>query len=654
MGTDLISLNGRVLFLSEDPATLSRQFRGEDLELAEAQPLRQHVSEDEIVPGWVSFYFYQRLGDFPYLGLLCGGAFPFSEGAVRRGGFEVVVTGRDHGAPGTKVVAPFAESSAGVRLIIAESFDDAYLQNCHALGLLTSTDLGLVARIRRGEAIPMTAFTAGLDPLTAEIVRSGGTFAYTRARLEGTAVLPLPEGGAKGMTLAEKILARAAVTDLATGTTGLERVGPGDGLLVKADWRISHEGATLLAANMLQTRLGEGPPLADPGHIIAFRDHLAFRSHFQDRDAHQPGLLATVEKMNRLQVDFCAAHGIQLLGETPAGTSEGICHILMTDRYVLPGQLIVGTDSHTCHSGALGALAFGVGAAELANAWVTGDLRFTVPPSTLVRLNGRMPPGVTAKDLVLHLLTLPALRDDRVRGQILEFQGEALAALGTDERSTLTNMAADLGALSGLVAPDGETVRFLREQRGVDVVLEPWLHSDPEAAFAAVLDVDCSKLAVMVAAPGNPGNGFPLAALERKVRIDIAYVGSCTGGKREDIEQVHEVVAWALARGLTVPLQVQFFIQLGSEDVWRHAEERGWLALFEEAGARVLYPGCGACINAGPGISTRSEQITVSAVNRNFPGRSGPGQVWLASPATVAASAFCGRICGFAELMDGE
>ena len=643
-----------MLFLSDDPLKLERQIRGEDLTLSAALPLRQKVTEDEIVPGWVGFYFYQRLGDFPYLGLLCGGCFPISEGAVARGRFQVVVSGRDHGAPGAKVVAPFAEVSAGVRLVIAESFDELYLQNCHALGLLTSTDLTLVDRLREGEELPMATFTAGLDRLTTEIVSHGGTFAYTRARLQGTAVLHLPSGRARPMTLAEKILARAAVTRFDPPEQGLEGVAPGDGLLVKADWRISHEGATLLAASMLQTRLDEGTPLADPSHIIAFRDHLAFKSHFQSHDERQPGLLNTVERMNRLQVDFCAAHGIQLLGETPTGTTEGICHILMTDRYVLPGQVIVGTDSHTCHSGALGALAFGVGAAELANAWVTGDLRFTVPDTIRVRLLGRLPHGVYAKDLVLHLLTLPALRGGRVKGRILEYQGEALAGLGTDERSTLTNMAADLGALAGIMAPDAETLRFLKERRGLDALLEPWMRSDPEARFADSIDVDCARLQVMVAAPGDPGNGLALAELGRRVAVDLAYVGSCTGGKREDIEQVHEVVRWALAHGHKVPLQVQFFVQLGSEDVWRYAEGRGWLADFEEVGARVLYPGCGACINAGPGISTRPDQVTVSAVNRNFPGRSGPGQVWLASPATVAASALCGRLCTVHELQDGE
>jgi 3-isopropylmalate/(R)-2-methylmalate dehydratase large subunit len=154
----------------------------------------------------------------------------------------------------------------------------------------------------------------------------------------------------------------------------------------------------------------------------------------------------------------------------------------------------------------------------------------------------------------------------------------------------------------------------------------------------------------MVAAPGNPGNAVALDQLERAVPVDLAYVGSCNGGKRDDIERAHEVVRWALDRGLMLPLRVQLFVQMGSDDVRRHAEAQGWIADFEEAGARVLSPGCGACIHAGPGMSTRPDQVTVGAFNRNFPGRSGPGPVWLASAATVAASAFRGRLCSFKDL----
>jgi 3-isopropylmalate/(R)-2-methylmalate dehydratase large subunit len=180
----------------------------------------------------------------------------------------------------------------------------------------------------------------------------------------------------------------------------------------------------------------------------------------------------------------------------------------------------------------------------------------------------------------------------------------------------------------------------------VDLVLEPWMRSDEGAEFAHTLEVDCAALGPMLARPGDPGNGVALADLDAAVPIHIAYLGSCTGGKREDLRRAFEVVRLAAREGRRVPAGVQFFVQCGSEDVRRHAEAQGWLAAFEAVGAVVLGSSCGACINAGPGVSTRSDQVTISAINRNFPGRSGPGQMWLASPATVAASALAGRIVG--------
>ncbi|HEX9080933.1 MAG TPA: aconitase family protein, partial [Holophagaceae bacterium] len=203
-----------------------------------------------------------------------------------------------------------------------------------------------------------------------------------------------------------------------------------------------------------------------------------------------------------------------------------------------------------------------------------------------------------------------------------------------------------IGGFTGLVAPDAETVRFLRERRGVAITLEPWMRGDEGAEYAKTLEVDCATLGPMLARPGDPGNGLPLADLDEPVRIDIAYLGSCTGGKREDLRRAYEVVKEAAIRGQHVPEGVAFYVQCGSEDVRRYATEQGWIAAFEAVGAVVLGSSCGACINAGPGVSTRADQITISAINRNFPGRSGPGRMWLASPATVAASALAGRIVG--------
>jgi 3-isopropylmalate/(R)-2-methylmalate dehydratase large subunit len=644
---DVIRLEGRILFLTEDPARILRQLDGEDLDLEFAGPLRDQISTDEITPAFICYHFDEKLGDFPYLGLKCGEAFPVKEGAVRVGGFTVSVAGKRRGKGSSREASPYAEQCAGIRLVIAESFERIYRQNAQNLGLLTSTDFGLIPRLRQGEDIPLAEFTAGLDAVTAEIVRRGGLFAYNAARLSGEVVPPLPASAPRPMTYAEKLLARHAVVDAAAGRTGLTVVRPGDGLFVRADWRFSHEYVTPMAASFLDKALGPDAVLREPEHILAFRDHLTFLHLSMKAEHRAMGLLKVAEALKPAQEAFCARHGIRLHGELPDGSgSEGICHSIMAERYACPGQVIVGTDSHTPHAGALGCLAFGVGTTDIACAWVTGDVRVTVPPTLRVRLRGRLRLGVSAKDLVLLLLAQPLIREGGAIGHVIEYAGEGLLDLATDERATLTNMAAEIGGFTGLIAPDRETVRFVKERRGVDLALESWMHGDEGAEYAHTLEVDCAALGPMLARPGDPGNGVALADLGEAVPIDIAYLGSCTGGKREDLRRAFEVVRIAIREGRRVPEGVQFFVQCGSEDVRQFAVANGWLAAFESVGAVVLGSSCGACINAGPGVSTRPDQVTISAINRNFPGRSGPGQMWLASPATVAASALAGRIAG--------
>ncbi|WP_243322198.1 aconitase family protein [Geothrix sp. SG200] len=644
---DSIFFDGRILFLTEDPEPIHRQLAGDDLDPSAIGPLRDQISTDEITPAFICYHYDEKLGDFPYLGLKCGDRFPVKEGAVKAGGFAVSVAGKRRGKGSSREASPYAEWCAGLRLVIAESFERIYRQNCQNLGLLTSTDFGLIARLRRGEGIPLAEFTEGLDPVTAEIVRRGGLFAYNAARLAGEVAPPLPAHKPRPMTYAEKLLARHTVVDAAAGQVGLRVVKPGDGLFVQADWRFSHEYVTPMAASFLEKALGPDVQLRDPSSILAFRDHLTFLRHSMKAEHRAMGLLAVAEGLKPAQEAFCAKHGIRLHGELPDGSgSEGICHAIMAERYALPGQVVVGTDSHTPHAGALGCLAFGVGTTDIACAWVTGDARVTVPPTLRVRLNGRLRPGVSAKDLVLHLLAQPLIREGGAIGHVVEYQGEALRDLDTDERATLTNMAAEIGGFTGLIAPDAETVRFVKERRGAEITLEPWMRGDEDAEYAKTLDVDCAALGPMLARPGDPGNGLALSGLGETVPIHIAYLGSCTGGKREDLRRAYEVVRAAAAEGRRIPEGVRFFVQCGSEDVRRHAEAQGWIAAFEAVGAVVLGSSCGACINAGPGVSTRPDEVTISAINRNFPGRSGPGQMWLASPATVAASALAGRIAG--------
>jgi 3-isopropylmalate/(R)-2-methylmalate dehydratase large subunit len=453
------------------------------------------------------------------------------------------------------------------------------------------------------------------------------------------------------MTYAEKLVARAVVRDAGAGAIGIERVRPGDGVFVRADWRFSYEYTTPMAAALARDAFGEGFRVRDARSVLCFRDHLTFVHQTMDAGKRELGLLEAALKLDVEQKRFCREQGVVLHGELPDRVgSEGICHSLMAERYTLPGQVVAGTDSHTPHSGALGAFAFGIGSTDMANAWITGDVRLKMPATCRIVLNGRLPAGVAAKDLVLHLLRLPLIREGGVLGQVIEYCGEAVAAMNTDERATLTNMAAEIGGFTGLIAPDAETVRFIRERRGVAFELEPWMGGDADASYAGTLQVDCTALMPMLARPGDPGQGVALAELGAPVRINIAYGGSCTGGKREDLERYHEVLAWGVAQGLRVRDGVKFYLQFGSVDVREYCMRQGMYAVFQAVGVELVEPGCGACINAGPGASTQAGQVTISAVNRNFPGRSGPGAVWLASPATVAASALAGRIIGFHEL----
>ena len=653
----------RVLYLTRSADALRRQFAGELLSQGTVPELREDVSTDEMTPVWTMLFCDQRMGDYVYLGLQCEEqdgtrTFPVTKGAVRSGRFEISVSGIRRGKGSSRESSPYAEMAAGIRAVFAPGFERIYRQNCQNLGLLTSTDFGLLDRIERGEPASIEDFLIPEDEVTTEIVRAGGLFAYNRLRTVGQLPTPLPTTPTRPMTYAEKIIARAVVTRPASAgdlrdvpDTGVRAVQPGDTVFVRPSWRFSYELATTLGANLMKQAFGPEGRVREPGSIRIFRDHLTFIDQAMPQSQRELGLLDVAHELDRHQRGFAAEQGIQVDGALPDRIgSEGICHSLMAERYTLPGQVVIGTDSHTPHSGALGAFAFGVGTTDMANAWVTCDVRLRVPPSILVRLEGSLPPGLSAKDIALALLRQPFFRAGRAVGSILEFAGPAVQGLNIDERATLTNMVAEMGGMTGLVVPDAETARFLKERRGVDWSPEPWMCSDLEATYEHQITLDCSQVEPIVARPGDPGQGIPISELDAPVTIDIAYGGSCTGGKREDMVRYHEVMDWAERQGLRLPDGVAFFLQFGSVDVRNWCESNGMADCFRRAGIRLVEPGCGACIGAGPGTSTDRDQTTISAINRNFPGRSGPGSVWLASPATVAASALAGRITSFHAL----
>jgi 3-isopropylmalate/(R)-2-methylmalate dehydratase large subunit len=317
---------------------------------------------------------------------------------------------------------------------------------------------------------------------------------------DGNVFNPLPSS--RPLTLVEKIIER--------GRLGPDKaVAKGDGVFISADWRFSHDYFTGMCAHLMHDAFGDDVALVRAHEIIAFQDHLILASqsvaHVRDNLLAAVGGLASAHHafVRRYPV---IEHGA--LHDRPG--SEGICHALMTEKYALPGQVVVGTDSHSPHSGALGCLAFGASATDIANSWATGYIRCRVPEIIRVELNGRLVPGVTAKDVVLQLLSLAFIRQGHGIGAVFEYTGEAVRAMSIDERATLTNMVAELGGFTGIVQPDQKTVDFILERRGVAIELEGWLFSDAQAEYKERLAIDCSRLrpraCPCMSAPGSTCN----------------------------------------------------------------------------------------------------------------------------------------------------
>ena len=650
--TEHIKFSGRILFLTEDTALIRKQLEARDeaattleTELAGRLlegdlPLMSNISTDEITPGWVCFYYDETLGQYVYVGMRDGAV---KKDEVKNGGFAVVVSGLSKGCGSSRETAPFAEKAAGIQLVIAKSIEKIYGQNSQNIGLLTSTDLGLVERIRLGEEIPLTEFTKGLDPISQDIVSYGGLFNYNKARLGGKVSPPRIDTPARPMTIVEKIIARHAF--VTAGKIGVEAVKPGDALFAVADVRFSHEYVTPMAESLFKQALGSDARVTEPESVFAFRDHLTFLSKVMSPKHREMGLLEKAEGLATTQQSFTAKQNIRLYGENPEGGSEAICHNAVVEDLALPGQIVIGTDSHTCMAGVLGCFAFGVGSTDMANAWYTKDIRIRVPETVRYVLKGKKRADVAAKDVMLYILATEYMKTSKGIGKVLEFAGDDLKNWSMDERATLTNMAVEAGGTTGIIEPDELTLDYIVQTRGLDPVevRKGFTYSDPDAQYAAVFEIDLDEIEPMVATPGDPRNGIPITELE-EVRINAAYGGSCTGGKMADMDMYARVLENALAHGKRVAEGVRLYIQFGSQKIKQYARQRGYIEIFERAGAELIDPSCGACINAGPGASPSAETVTVSAQNRNFPGRSGPGKLYLASPYVVAASAIAGKI----------
>jgi 3-isopropylmalate/(R)-2-methylmalate dehydratase large subunit len=452
------------------------------------------------------------------------------------------------------------------------------------------------------------------------------------------------------MTMAEKILAAHLYGD------GPRHVQPGDAIVATVDGGYSHEFTTAQVHEFLREEFGEDYQVKDPRKFAVFEDHLIYA----DGVPRMAPYGALIETLRELQRAFQRHTGVQDYSARD-GRSPGICHQVAREKFVDPGDFIQATDSHTCMGGGNNALTYGVGTTEYAALIQSGFTLVRVPESIRFELTGRLRPGVTAKDVMLHIL-LHHARKQLTLDRVMEFGGDGLFSLSMDERATLANMATECSARSGICEADEETARWIaarREGATVADVRARFVRPDPGAVYAGgVHRIDLAALEPMVAHPGDPDHGIPsdptngeLVRNLGDVRIDIAYGGSCTAGKEADLDMYAAVMRDALEAGRRVAPGVHFLIQFGSEDVEAYGRRRGYLEVFEQTGVELIPPGCGACIGCGPGVSDSAEQVTVSAINRNFKGRSGPGRLYLASPYTVAASAVTGRITAWRKGM---
>jgi 3-isopropylmalate/(R)-2-methylmalate dehydratase large subunit len=656
----------RVLYLTRDPDLVRRQLAGElELRMADlaVDELLDDINTDAMTPAWVCFDWDPReIAKNAYAGLIVDGKRLIPERALLDGNFEVIVSGYRKGVGSSRETAAQCERFCGIRIAIAASFAPIHARNNVNLGTLMG-DHALLRRLEAGAGVPLEEFTRGYDAITKRIVEWGGLFAFSEALAAGRVELPPVDTPPRPMTMAEKILARklirggAGTSDEAAGATSAPPrcVQPGDAVVVAVDRGYSHEFTTAQVHSFLTEEHGPDYRLPRPERFAVFEDHLIYA----DEVAAIRKFLPKIELLRELQRVFQRHTGV-LDYSAKDGVSPGICHELARVELVEPGDFVQATDSHTCMGGANNALAWGVGTTEYAALVHSGFTLVEVPESIRFELVGRLRPNVTAKDLMLHLL-LHYARPQATLNRAMEFTGPGVSTLSMDERATLANMATECSARSGIVVADEETFRWLAAWRpdsdpaDLERMRAHAVAPDPGAEYAGgVHTIELAEIEPMVAHPGDPDRGIPsdptngaLVSEIGEVRIDIAYAGSCTAGKIEDLLFYHQVTKEALAAGLRVAPGVEFVLQCGSQAVERFVREHGFYDDFLRAGARIIAPGCGACIGCGPGVSDRPDQVTVSAINRNYKGRSGPGRLWLASPLTVAASAFTGRITAY-------
>ena len=413
-----------------------------------------------------------------------------------------------------------------------------------------------------------------------------------------------------GQTIAEKIISKHAGHDVKAGEL----------CIAKVDVAAVQDGTGPLTVQEFR-KIGK-KELAHPDRTILFIDHAA------------PSPRKELSNTHMILREFAKETGAVM-----SDTGAGVCHQRLVETFVNPGEILVGADSHTCTSGALGAFATGMGSTDIAVAMALGKTWMKVPSSFKIEVNGEVngefQKGVYAKDLILHLIGL--IGADGATYRALEFSGSTIENMSMADRFTVANMAVEAGAKAGLFKTDEKTKAYLKEHNREDKFRE--IYPDDDAVYERVIEIDASKIEPVVSCPHTVDNTKPAKELEN-IKLNQVFIGTCTNGRIEDLR-----IAASILKGKKVNQDVRLIVVPASKDVYLKALEEGLLKIFVEAGASVLAPGCGPCVGVHAGILGDGE-VCLATQNRNFQGRMGntKGFIYLASPATAAVSAITGYI----------
>lgn len=555
--------------------------------------LGDDINTDDIIPA-------QR-GTKEDLDHLAYYAFEHLLGAGNLSNYDIIEAGYNFGCGSSREFAPIALKAAGIKVVRAFSFAEIFYRN--------SINIGLPLEVKA---------QSQTNPVVEAITEAGGLIPFNQQRRLGTVTIPKSTTPARPMTVAEKLLAQAS---------GNVYVQPGEVVFAQVDLAMSHDAIAASVGRLFYENFGQQASVWDPEKVVLVADHFIQINEIRHDDQ------ATF--MYEQMVQFARQQNCHLFDMVSPGEAAGICHVLLPEKGLIrPGMIVAGTDSHSCTYGAFGCFATGVGTTDMANIFATGDMWIRVPATLKIELSGTLLPNLSAKDIMLFLLG--ELGCDFATGNVIEFAGPIIEQLSIDERMTLANMAIECGAVSGLMLVDEATRQYLRD-RAADpgVAVQP----DSNAEYEHIYQFNLTQLEPQVAKPPKPDQVVPISEVGT-VAINRAFIGSCTGGKLHDLAQAANVL-----KGQHIASGVSLFVVPASQEVQAQAQKLGYLDILEQAGASILKSGCGACINAGPGVLDQND-VGIYATNRNFKGRSGDPLAYnyLASPRTVAISAICGVI----------